>query len=305
MYIYDNVVILSSMWCVLRFEHAHGLKRYNDGRMTRSLTTCSLGGTASLGLLLKFFNLFYSYNFYCRFPENDCSFDGLLTLLGNQVVIRRALWKPLLFFCFSLLSQHLLLCHVMKMCHVCYYNNSDATFRLLMSGDINPNPWPVSASTAGKINCLVMNAIPVDNFIRTWQGKWMNRFFPHDVFWRLASLKVDVIILLLKCSYCLQHGIFLDKMAEKERERDKKTKTKKKKQKKRLTAVPLDTLPERCTMTMHHEISARGSLMPAGGGSRCSVRYLVPRQDSEGGKSRPLDHMRQIPFVLALPPLLT
>ena len=32
------------------------------------------------------------------------------------------------------------------------------------------------------------------------------------------------------------------------------------------TAVPLDTLPERCTMTMHHEISARGSLMPAGDG---------------------------------------
>ena len=28
MYIYDNVVILSSMWYVLRFEHAHGLKRY-------------------------------------------------------------------------------------------------------------------------------------------------------------------------------------------------------------------------------------------------------------------------------------
>ena len=27
-----------------------------------------------------------------------------------------------------------------------------------MSGDINPNPGPVSASTFGKINCLVMNA---------------------------------------------------------------------------------------------------------------------------------------------------
>ena len=86
-------------------------------------------------------------------------------------------------------------------------------------------------------------------------------------------------------------------MAEKERERQNR--------KKKLTAVPLDTLPERCTMTMHHEISARGSLTPAGDGSRCSVRYLVPRQDSEGGKSRPLDHIRQIPFVLALPPLLT
>ena len=35
MYIYDNVVILSSMWYVLWFEHAHGPKRYNDRRMTR------------------------------------------------------------------------------------------------------------------------------------------------------------------------------------------------------------------------------------------------------------------------------
>ena len=32
-------------------------------------------------------------------------------------------------------------------------------------------------------------------------------------------------------------------------------------------AVPLGTLPERCTMTMHPEISARGSLIPAGNGS--------------------------------------
>ena len=46
--------------------------------------------------------------------------------------------------------------------HVCYYNDSDATFRLLMSGDINPNPGPVFASTAGKINCLVMNASTIN-----------------------------------------------------------------------------------------------------------------------------------------------
>ena len=63
MYIYDNVVILSSMWYVLRFEYAHGLKQYNDRRMTRGQTTCSLGGTASPRLLL-----FHSYNFYCGFP---------------------------------------------------------------------------------------------------------------------------------------------------------------------------------------------------------------------------------------------
>ena len=55
MYIYDNVVILSSMWCVLRFEHARRLKPYNDRRMTRGQTTCSLGGTASLGLFLPYF----------------------------------------------------------------------------------------------------------------------------------------------------------------------------------------------------------------------------------------------------------
>ena len=49
MYIHDNVVILSSMWYVLRFEHAHGLKRYNDRRMTRSL-----GCITSLRFLLPF-----------------------------------------------------------------------------------------------------------------------------------------------------------------------------------------------------------------------------------------------------------
>ena len=38
----DNVVILSSMWYVLRFEHAYGLKRYNDRRMTRGQTTCTV-----------------------------------------------------------------------------------------------------------------------------------------------------------------------------------------------------------------------------------------------------------------------
>ena len=71
----------------------------------------------------------------------------------------------------------------------------------------------------------------------------MKCFFPYDVFGRLAS-----------------HNI---KMAEKER-------------KIQPTAVPLDTLPERCTMTMHHEISARGSLMPAGDGSALFSDTLSP-----------------------------
>ena len=33
-------------------------------------------------------------------------------------------------------------------------------------------------------------------------------------------------------------------------------------------AVPLDTLPERRTLTIYPEISARGSLIPAGDGSK-------------------------------------
>ena len=45
------------MWYVLRFEHAYGLKRYNDRRMISDQPTCSLGGTASRGLLLAYFIL--------------------------------------------------------------------------------------------------------------------------------------------------------------------------------------------------------------------------------------------------------
>ena len=64
--------------------------------------------------------------------------------------------------------------HVMKMCHVCYYNNSDATFRLLMSGDINLNHGPVSASTAGKINCLVMNARSLKSYHKDSKTNWQS-----------------------------------------------------------------------------------------------------------------------------------
>ena len=60
------------------------------------------------------------------------------------------------------------------MCHVCYSNNSDATFRLLMSDDINPNPGPVSASTAGKINCLVVNARNLKSYHKDSTTKWQS-----------------------------------------------------------------------------------------------------------------------------------
>ena len=63
------------------------------------------------------------------------------------------------------------------MWHICYYNNSDATFRLVMSGDINPNHGPVSASTAGTINCLVMNARSLKSYHKdsttNWQSVYM------------------------------------------------------------------------------------------------------------------------------------
>ena len=88
-------------------------------------------------LVLDSFYLISFLHFYYRFPENDCSFDGLLTLhfvKGIRPSLDGLCEKPLLFFCFGLLSQHLLPCREMKMCHVCYYNNS------------------------GKINSLVMNA---------------------------------------------------------------------------------------------------------------------------------------------------
>ena len=65
----------------------------------------------------------------------------------------------------------------------------------------------------------------------------------YDVFGRLASLNIKIV--------------------EKER-------------KMQPTAVPLDTLPERCTMTMHYEISARGSLMPAGDDSALLFDTLSP-----------------------------
>ena len=70
--------------------------------------------------------------------------------------------------------QHLLLCHVMKLCHVCYNNNSDAKFRLLMSGKINPNPGPVSPSTADKINCLVMNARSLKSYHKDSTTNWQS-----------------------------------------------------------------------------------------------------------------------------------
>ena len=43
-----------------------------------------------------------------------------------------------------------------------------------MSGDINPNPGPVSASTAGKINCLVMNARSLKRYHKDSTTNWQS-----------------------------------------------------------------------------------------------------------------------------------
>ena len=70
-----NVIIVSSMWYVLRFEHAHVLKLIQWRPVVLEIQ------------LMVPFTIFHSYNFYCRFPENDCSFDGLLTLLRKCLCI--------------------------------------------------------------------------------------------------------------------------------------------------------------------------------------------------------------------------
>ena len=64
-------------------------------------------------------------------------------------------------------------------------------------------------------------------------------------------------------------------------------------------AVPLDSMPERCTMTMKHKVSTRALLIPILFlGPLLLSDTCQPTTGSEGEKCRPLDHMRQIPFVL-------
>ena len=93
------------MWYVLRFEHAHGLKRYNDRRMTRGQTTCSFGGIASLGLLLRYFILTI---FIGAFPRKDCSFDGLLTLLRESGRHSKSSVKAVAIFLFLAIKSTLI-----------------------------------------------------------------------------------------------------------------------------------------------------------------------------------------------------
>ena len=79
-------------------------------------------------------------------------------------------------------------------------------------------------------------------------------------------------------SLCLPHGMF------KTKKRAKELKTREKYSWQRYL---LDALPERCTMTMHHEISARRSLMPAGDGSKLLSDTLSPTRQWGREKSAP------------------
>ena len=63
-------------------------------------------------------------------------------------------------------------------------------------------------------------------------------------------------------------------------------------------AVPLDSVPERCTMTIKPEISTRASLIPILRLGSLLLSDTCPTTGSEGEKCRPLDRMGQIPFVL-------
>ena len=68
------------------------------------------------------------------------------------------------------------------------------------------------------------------------------------------------------------------------------------KKKKQLTAVP----PGRFAGALYHDDAPRDfGPRIAYANWRCFFPIPCPRQGSKGGRSRPQDHMRQIPFVLA------
>ena len=80
-------------------------------------------------------------------------------------------------------------------------------------------------------------------------------------------------------SLCLPHGMFKTKKREQ--------KSWKREKKYSWQRYLLDALPERRTMTMHHEISTRRSLMPAGDGSKLLSDTLSPTRKWGREKSAP------------------
>ena len=63
-------------------------------------------------------------------------------------------------------------------------------------------------------------------------------------------------------------------------------------------AVPLDSVPERCTMTIKPDISTCALLILILRLGPLSLMDFIPQQVVRDRNVSPLDHMWQIPFVL-------
>ena len=90
-----NYLPWSSMRYVLRFEHVHGPKRYNDKDDSWSND-------------LDSFYLISFLQFLFCFPENDCSFDRLLTLLKESGRHSKSSVKAVAIFLFRAIKSTLI-----------------------------------------------------------------------------------------------------------------------------------------------------------------------------------------------------
>ena len=127
--------------------------------MTRGQTTCSFGGTASLRLLLPFFIL----TIFNAFSRNNCSFDGLFTLFRESGRHSKSSVKALAIFLFLGIKSTLITvpCNKFSVPRLLLQQLRCFLSRPLDAGLATSSlilDRFQSASTTGKINCLVMNA---------------------------------------------------------------------------------------------------------------------------------------------------
>ena len=94
MYICDNVIILSSMWYVLRFGHAHGLTRYKRPVVLE------------VPLVLDSFYLISFLQFLL--PKTIAPSDGLLTLLRESGRHSKSSVKAVAIFLFLAIKSTLI-----------------------------------------------------------------------------------------------------------------------------------------------------------------------------------------------------
>ena len=99
--------------------------------MAKRQTTCSLGGTASLGLPLPYFILTI---FIAVFPKTIApSRDCWLTLLRESGRHSNSSVKAVAIVLFFAIKSTLFTVPCNENGHVCYYNNSDALDALYVS----------------------------------------------------------------------------------------------------------------------------------------------------------------------------